>query len=85
MDALQIMKAEIAEYLRISKHPHLADCLDMVPEKSLDAIYNMIADHQSHRLQKNVTALYVSEDVAAIVEGKPENAEFSKPFLNAEG
>jgi len=53
-----------------------------VPEKYLEALFNMICQHYQHRTQKTIIAFQVTEDVGAILEGKPDKAEFSKPFLS---
>ena len=75
------VKKEIQDFLLISAHPNLADCMDDIPEKFQIAIFNMICNHYRLRTQKTIISFHVAEDVAAILEGKPDKAEFSKPFL----
>jgi len=82
MDALIEIKEDIKYFLRLGSHPNLADCIDDVPEKYLEALFNMICQHYQHRTQKTIIAFQVTEDVGAILEGKPDKAEFSKPFLS---
>ena len=81
MDALTEIKEDIKRFLLLGSHPNLADCLDDVDDKYLEALYNMICKHYQNRTQKTISAFQVTEDVAAILEGKPELAEFSKPFI----
>lgn len=75
---------ELHYYIMASAHTHLADCLELVPEANLIALYNMICQLQSQKAYKKVIAMQVAEDISKIVEGKPELAEFSIPFLNVE-
>ena len=75
------MMGEIKAYLTDSQHPHLADCLDTVPEEHLEALYNLISDHEANKTQRKVISMQVAEDVSAITAGFPEGANFSKEYL----
>ena len=70
---------EIRFYLKESQLPHLADCLDDVPEDKKEALFNMINHCERQRMYKKLIAMQVSEDVAAMLEGR--EGIFSKPFL----
>lgn len=82
MDTLAEIKDEIIFYLKKGSHPHLADCLDMVAPEYIEALYDMINALQQGKKQQSVISLQVSEDMAALVEGKPDAAQFLQSFLN---
>jgi hypothetical protein len=84
METQQEIDQEIKYYLELSGHQHLATSLDIVPKANREALYNLISDLQYNRVQKQVISLQVSEDVAALVAGFPEQVKFSKEYLNEE-
>ena len=79
MDTLAIIKEDIREILVKNGEQKLSDCLDMVQEETLTAIYNMVCDYQANRVQKQVVRLHVMEDIAAALEGR--EAMFSKGYI----
>ena len=78
---IQEVKADIHYYLIIGDYPHLAECLDMVPEEYLVALYKMICAHLSRKTYKGIIAYEVGEDVAMIVTGRASDIDFSKEYL----
>ena len=78
---MQEIREEIKYYLRNSNHPHLEDCLDLVPEENQAAIYNMISAHEQNKVLKTTLSFHVAEDVSAIVAGNLDGAVFSKDYL----
>ncbi len=83
MEKQQEIRALLQECLNDSEHPHLADCLDLIPEDNQHALYDFINHQASKRVNTTIIAFQVAEDVSAIVAGFTDGAEFSKPFLNA--
>ncbi len=75
-------RKQIEELIHETTASHLADCLDLVPDENIEAISDMIDHCRSQKVQRSVIRFQIIQDVAAIVEGKPENAMYSKPFLN---
>jgi hypothetical protein len=70
MDIVTEINEEITRYLRLSAQPGLADRLDEVPQEKRDALYNMVALHEYHKVQKTIIAFQVKEDVLACLEGR---------------
>lgn len=74
---------EIQDLLEESTESHLADGLYLVPEAHILALHSMIAHQRKQNVYKAVIRHNVVQDVSVILEGKPGNAIFSNPFLNA--
>ena len=81
MISLQEKQNDIAELLQQSTAPHLADCIDLVPQQHIISIYEMIRHYQATKIYKTVTRERVALDVAAILEGNTYRAIHSNPFL----
>lgn len=71
---------EIQKYLQFNGSEHLCDCLDLIPVNKQEQLYRMITAERNDRVPKTMVAYHVAEDVAALVEGKPEKAVFSRLY-----
>jgi|GEM_PF-2792766 len=71
----------IREYLLDASELILIECMDMVPDQHISSIYDMIQHNRANKVYRSATMLQVTNDVAALVDGKPEDAIYSKPFL----
>ncbi|GAA4465321.1 hypothetical protein GCM10023093_17320 [Nemorincola caseinilytica] len=78
---LEIIRDRIAHYLVFGGQPHLCDCLFLVCDEHLPALYEMYSRARDANVPKPEVARRVCDDIAAYISGRPDLAVYSGQYL----